>query len=150
VKLRERLAKRGLLERVEAVVAAHHSTIELVASRIRTTSVSRARKAVYKSLVDAGFSMSEVARLFGRDHSTIMSAFKGRSTGFYCRPAGAASDDLVRLWTRICVATETSDPASAVERVERMAGEAKELEQRVEELEQAAEDARIAADERDL
>jgi hypothetical protein len=49
-----------------------HVTLELLAGRVRTASVARARVSVWRWLRSEGLSWPEIGQLFGRDHTTVM------------------------------------------------------------------------------
>ncbi len=67
----EELAERGLLDRVIATCRAHGVHLEEVHGRTRRAQYTAARVAIWAWLREMGWSLEEVGRLFGRDHSTV-------------------------------------------------------------------------------
>lgn len=71
------LRARGLLPIVERHAAEHHVTVDDIVGERRHLHIARARHAVWRELRALGWSFPEISRLFGRDHSTVMSACRG-------------------------------------------------------------------------
>ena len=74
------LKEVGLFAIVETVCRRHHVLPIEVCGRGRTKNVAKARHAVWWELrhrPESSFSYPELARLFDRDHSTIISAMRG-------------------------------------------------------------------------
>lgn len=63
---------RGLLPVVTATAAERHVTLAELWSTSRTPRVSHARQLLWSRLEMAGLCRSEIARAFGRDHSTVI------------------------------------------------------------------------------
>jgi hypothetical protein len=72
--LMKRLVERNLLDDVARIAAKHNATVEEVTSRMRQAHIQAARKECYELLIERGWSAAEIARLFERDHTTILGA----------------------------------------------------------------------------
>lgn len=69
------LSMRGLLELVDAVCGRRGVTRDELCGRCRTSAVIQARQELWWQLrqhPDHHYSLSEIGRLFGRDHSTVL------------------------------------------------------------------------------
>lgn len=75
----EALRVRGLLRLVDETVRPFFVTREDALGRSRTLSVARARKAVYVALREKGLSYTEIGRLVGRDHTTVVAGVRSVS-----------------------------------------------------------------------
>ncbi len=73
----EALACRGLLDLLDTVCSARCVTREELCGRLRTKNVASARHELWSRLRrDPGMSYDEIARLFGRDRTTVMAGVK--------------------------------------------------------------------------
>ncbi len=86
--VRQEIAECGLVakhlprtreeEIIHEVAYAHGVAPEDMRGPVRTRTLHAARLDAYTQLHDMGRSWNEVARLFNRDHTTIMAAMKGK------------------------------------------------------------------------
>ena len=70
--LAQGLRSRGLLDVVRSVCDEGHASLDDVLSACRTRSVVACRRACAFELQRRGLSTSEIGRLLGRDHTTVL------------------------------------------------------------------------------
>jgi chromosomal replication initiation ATPase DnaA len=107
------LRERGWLKEIEARCASMHVSVTAVAGRTRYKSVARARSEVWRWLyVEQRLSYPEIGAIFGRDHTTIMSAVHG------CEQREGAEVERVAAWLE-AESVSDEDPRSFVDVVDR-------------------------------
>jgi chromosomal replication initiation ATPase DnaA len=74
---REELDRVGWLSKAEGIARASRVSLDDLLGRVRTASVSRARHTLWLAMSRAGMSSLEIARIFGRNHATVLYG-KGR------------------------------------------------------------------------
>lgn len=74
----EALEARDLLAPVADIVRSHHVTVFEVCGRGRTAKVVEARHDAWAYLRRLGFSYPEIGRLWGVDHSSVLTALRKR------------------------------------------------------------------------
>jgi chromosomal replication initiation ATPase DnaA len=72
--LRQRLARRGLLEKLESLCKEYNVLLDAVLAGRRNTRIVQARDACICKILKVPMSTTEVGELFGMDHSSITSA----------------------------------------------------------------------------
>lgn len=73
----ERLIDRGMFSEVGTIARRHHVCFDDIASRCRTRAVVRGRRAVWHWMHHTiGYSLTEVARLWDCDHTTVMAGIR--------------------------------------------------------------------------
>lgn len=70
------LRARGFGDAMHAAAAAHHTTVEEMLARSRSTSPRRARWALWAFMSEAGLSSTEIGRLTGYDHTSVGNALR--------------------------------------------------------------------------
>ena len=86
----EALATRDLLNVVDDVGRARHVTRDEICGGVRTKAIVAARHEVWWRLrhhPELSFSYQEIARLFGRDHTTVLSAVRAYDRSAACEVA---------------------------------------------------------------
>ena len=69
------LKARGLYLLVERIAIKHYVTVAAICSPRRTADICKARRAVWRELrATTNMSTTELGRLFGRDHTTVIHA----------------------------------------------------------------------------
>lgn len=72
----ERLVKRELFDEVRAIAKGYGVTVEDVTSTRRHRNTAHARHACWAWLRRKGYSLPEIGRLWGVDHTSVMTAVK--------------------------------------------------------------------------
>lgn len=76
----EALEARGLLAPVADVLRSHNVTVFEACGRGRTSKVVKARHAAWSLLRERGFSYPEIGRIWGVDHSSVLTALRKRAS----------------------------------------------------------------------